>query len=91
MTDQFEAQVVELLRWSKTIKEWQQTFNKWREKRDVENVEMMTMVREMADEIACAQKPLSHREQACVDLRVPNSGTDWLDALIQKARELDEH
>ncbi len=29
---------------------------------------------------------LTKRERACIDLRIPESGTNWLDALIAKAQ-----
>lgn len=29
------------------------------------------------------------RERGCIDLKVPDSGLDWLDALIAASRELD--
>lgn len=32
---------------------------------------------------------LTARETAAMQLKVPNSGTEWLDSMIQAARELD--
>ena len=31
----------------------------------------------------------SRRERACIDLKVPDSGCDWLNTLIMASRELD--
>ena len=32
---------------------------------------------------------MSIKTFACIMLKVPHSGTDWLDELIQKSRDLD--
>ncbi len=32
---------------------------------------------------------LTKRERACIDLRIPESGVDWLDAMIAKAQRRD--
>jgi len=34
---------------------------------------------------------ISLRAYAAVQLRVPESGIDWLDRMIERSRELDEH
>lgn len=40
-------------------------------------------------EIYIIQGGMSLREYAAIKLRVPNSGTDWLDAMIERSRMMD--
>lgn len=93
---QLEDRVTRLEAWVTDLKEWtEQKIEAWAEGQDRRHKEVVACLQavkdqqqEALDHVMTEQRALSHREATAIALRVPESGTEWIDEMIRKGRGL---